>query len=148
MLIYLDNCCYNRPYDEQSSITVSIETQAKLFIQEQIIFGKLRLVSSYVLNAENSMNRFLSRRFAIQQFIEQYSEIYVSAQNKETIEREAGQMMEYSNIKFMDACHLACAIFAKSDYFLSTDYRLLKFRTDEIRLMNPVDFLRELEGFS
>ena len=148
MLIYLDNCCYNRPYDDQSQITTSIETQAKLFIQEQVILGKLRLVSSYVLNAENSMNRFLSRRFAIQQFINQYSEIYVSAKNQETIERKAGQMMERSSIKFMDACHLACAVFAKSGYFLSTDYRLLKFRTDEIRLMNPVDFLRELEGFS
>lgn len=35
MLIYLDNCCYNRPYDNQSYVSIFIESQAKLFIQEQ-----------------------------------------------------------------------------------------------------------------
>ncbi len=33
MRIYLDNCCYNRPYDDLSQLTVSLEAQAKLFIQ-------------------------------------------------------------------------------------------------------------------
>jgi len=27
--IYLDNCCYNRPYDDQSQLKVSLEAQAK-----------------------------------------------------------------------------------------------------------------------
>ena len=35
MRIYLDNCCYNRPYDDQSQIRVSLETQAKLYTQER-----------------------------------------------------------------------------------------------------------------
>ncbi len=30
--IYLDNCCYNRPYDDQSQLKVSLEAQAKLEI--------------------------------------------------------------------------------------------------------------------
>ena len=33
MLIYLDNCCYNRPYDDQSYMRINLETQAKLHIQ-------------------------------------------------------------------------------------------------------------------
>ena len=28
MLIYLDNCCYNRPYDDQSYMRINLETQA------------------------------------------------------------------------------------------------------------------------
>ena len=36
MRVYLDNCCYNRPYDDQTSTTISLETQAKLKIQELI----------------------------------------------------------------------------------------------------------------
>ena len=36
MRIYLDNCSYNRPYDDLSHLTVSLEAQAKLFIQEKI----------------------------------------------------------------------------------------------------------------
>lgn len=43
LLIYLDNCCYNRPYDDQSQIRISLEAQAKIFIQSAIKLKKLRL---------------------------------------------------------------------------------------------------------
>jgi hypothetical protein len=36
MRVYLDNCCYNRPYDNQSQLRISLETQAKLYIQQLI----------------------------------------------------------------------------------------------------------------
>ena len=36
MRIYLDNCCYNRPYDNQTQIRISLETQAKLDIHNFI----------------------------------------------------------------------------------------------------------------
>ena len=36
MRIYLDNCCFNRPYDDQSQLRISLETQAKLYIQGMI----------------------------------------------------------------------------------------------------------------
>lgn len=34
MRLYLDNCVFNRPYDDQSSIRVRLEAEAKLNIQE------------------------------------------------------------------------------------------------------------------
>ncbi len=37
MRIYLDNCCFNRPYDNQSQIRIHLETEAKLHIQELIL---------------------------------------------------------------------------------------------------------------
>ena len=36
MKVYLDLCCFNRPFDDQSSLAVYIETQAKLGIQDLI----------------------------------------------------------------------------------------------------------------
>ena len=30
MRVYLDNCCYNRPFDNQGQIKVFLETLAKL----------------------------------------------------------------------------------------------------------------------
>ena len=33
--IYLDNCCFNRPYDNQENIKVQIETESKLYIQRK-----------------------------------------------------------------------------------------------------------------
>jgi len=38
--VYLDNCCFNRPYDEQANISIRLETEAKLYIQEEIKKGR------------------------------------------------------------------------------------------------------------
>ena len=52
MRIYLDNCSYNRPYDDLSYLTVSLEAQAKLFIQEKIRNREYDLVTSEMLTFE------------------------------------------------------------------------------------------------
>ncbi len=62
MKIYLDNCCYNRPYDDQTQIRISLETQAKLYIQDLVKNKKLDLVTSYILWYENSENPFIMRK--------------------------------------------------------------------------------------
>lgn len=41
---------------------------------------------------------------------------------------------------------VAAAIYAKCDYFISTDIRLLKYQTDQIRLCTPIEFVTETEG--
>jgi len=61
MNLYLDNCCYNRPFDDQSSIRIRLEAEAKLKIQEDIRHGLHELVWSYVLDYENSRNPFRER---------------------------------------------------------------------------------------
>lgn len=42
--IYLDNCCFNRPYDDQVQQRIIFETQAKLYIQEQVLNKDIELV--------------------------------------------------------------------------------------------------------
>ena len=48
--------------------------------------------------------------------------------------------------KKFDALHLACAINAKADYFLTTDYGLLKKAAliENIEIKDPIDFIREV----
>jgi len=46
MLVYLDNCVFNRPFDDQSQLLISLQTQAKLEIQERIRNGSLELAWS------------------------------------------------------------------------------------------------------
>jgi predicted nucleic acid-binding protein len=50
MLIYLDLCCFNRPWDDQSSARVRMETEAKLLLQERVRSKQTALVWSYVLS--------------------------------------------------------------------------------------------------
>lgn len=145
MRIYLDMCCYNRPYDDQSQLRVIMETQSKLHIQNLIKDKKLNLVSSYMLRYECSNNPFEMRRNTILDFIDQYAVSYVGADRRAEIEARANEIMK-TGVKFKDACHVASAIYAKCEYFISTDIRLLKFDTDEIKMVTPIEFVTETES--
>jgi len=52
MRVYLDNCCFNRPFDDKSQIRVKLEAEAKLYIQEEIRLGKLELIWSYIASVQ------------------------------------------------------------------------------------------------
>ena len=63
--VYLDNCCWNRPFDDQAQVRVRLETEAKLEIQRRIKEGEIELAWSYILDYENQANPFEERREAI-----------------------------------------------------------------------------------
>lgn len=42
MRLYLDNCCFNRPYDDQSQVRVQLETLAKLHVNEPFDYTEWR----------------------------------------------------------------------------------------------------------
>jgi len=46
--VYLDNCAFNRPFDDQRQMRIFLEAQAKLHIQSLIADGKLALACSYM----------------------------------------------------------------------------------------------------
>ena len=142
--IYLDNCCFNRPYDDQSQLTVSMEALAKLSIQQDIRNNNADLVTSYILVAENTANRFEEKRKDIQKFIDKYTNTYVSEKSADMVKNIAIDIMN-TGIKLMDACHVACAIIAGCDYFISTDKRLLKYQSDRIKIVNPISYVLETE---
>ena len=66
MRVYLDNCAYNRPFDDQSQIRIRLESEAKLFIQEKIKTKKIELIWSYILDIENHHNPFIEKRVSIE----------------------------------------------------------------------------------
>lgn len=143
--IYLDNCCYNRPYDNQSSIKIRIETEAKLFIQNLVLEKKLDLVWSYVLEFENEANPFIIRKNEIRIWkniskliTEPSLDIVILAENLQNL-----------NIRSKDALHISCAIKSKASYFITTDSILVKKSKDikEIQIINPLHFIEIFEEF-
>lgn len=142
--IYLDNCCYNRPYDDQSLLSINLEALAKLSIQQEIREGKVDLVTSYILLAENAANRFEAKRQDIQAFIDKQTHTFVSETSSSKVKEIAKEIMN-SGVKLMDACHIACAIVAGCDYFISTDKRLLKYHSNQIKIVNPTTYVLERE---
>ena len=144
MRVYLDNCCYNRPYDDQAQIRISLESQAKLQIQEMITQGDLELVASFMLTYENSRNRSEEKRESIRTFIEDNARIVIDGSRTEEI-RAMARNIEKTGVKPADAIHTACAILAECDYFLTTDDRLLRYESEDIKITNPIEFVRMLD---
>jgi len=143
MKIYMDNCCFNRPFDDQSKIRIRLETEAKLYIQEKILKKEIELVWSYIIDYENQFNPFIERRNAIEKW-KSYAIIDIVETNN--ILRDA-ELIQKLGVKSKDAIHVACAIEGKCDYFLSTDDSLLKKLSnfDKIKVLNPLSFLSLLE---
>ena len=145
MRIYLDNCCYNRPYDDQSQMRIHLETQAKLHIQDMIRRNQIELVTSYVLDFENSNNRSIQKKMAIEKFMNDYATWYVSNKNEKSIDKIAVLIMS-TGVKEKDAYQVACAIMAECDYFVTTDDRLLKYKSEKIELVTPGELIRRMEA--
>lgn len=145
MRIYLDNCCYNRPYDDQSQIRIHLETQAKLYIQDLIRKKEIELVTSYILEYENGKNRLLQKKQAIKEFTDTYESYYVGAERDKDIGEIAEEIIQ-TGVKEKDALHVACAVLAGCSYFITTDDRLLKYQTNRLNLVTPCEFVRRLES--
>lgn len=143
--IYLDNCCYNRPYDNQTQLRISLESQAKIFIQNAVQLKKIELAASYILRYENNRNPNVDRKLNISNFIEKNASVFIDTDQVNEVIDLAKEIM-CSGLKEFDASHIACAIKANCDYFLTTDDRVLKYRDDRIKIINPVDFVKILEA--
>lgn len=142
MRLYLDNCCFNRPFDDQTQIKISLESQSKLAVQAMILQGQHELVWSYMLEYENAQNPFDIRKESI---IKWKNIASVNIKENENIINTAESFV-LKGLKPKDAIHVACAIDAFCDYFLTTDIGILKKNIEGIKIINPIDFIRETEG--
>jgi predicted nucleic acid-binding protein len=142
--LYLDNCCFNRPYDDQQQTRIHLESLAKLHVQQSIIRNELDFVWSFVLEYENSKNPFQLRQETIRKFSYRCVQ-YIDESNVEAITTIARPIAK-TGVKEKDALHIACAIFSSCDYVLTTDDRLLKYASEQIKIINPLQFINEMEG--
>lgn len=120
--IYLDNCVFNRPFDDQTSIRIKLETEAKLYIQNKIFKNVIELVWSYILEYENEQNPFIERRETIKKW---KNLAVLDIEENEIILKRAKKLVTIG-LKSKDALHIACAIEGKAEYFLTTDDKILK----------------------
>ena len=139
--IYLDNCCFNRPYDDQTQLKIYLETQAKFHVQSLVYENKIELVWSFVLKFENSRNIFDAKKKAIAKW-ESLSLSFV--EKSEEIRIIAKEIM-VTGVQAVDAAHVACAIAGNCNYFITVDKRLLKYKDKRIIICNPIEFINHIE---
>ena len=144
LIVYLDNCSFNRPFDDQRHMRIFLEAQAKLYIQLLITSNRLGLICSYMSQYENNDNPNEERRCSISDFFK-HAKQFVGYDKAKEAEEKASEIMEYQ-IKNKDAIHIACAIIGGCDYFITTDDELAKkYIGNEIRVCGPIDFISILE---
>ena len=141
MRVYLDNCCYNRPFDQQTQLRIQLETITKLAVQLLMATGVVQYVWSKALDYEISFNPFPKRKTSILWWKDGAAE-YVEM-TPALMQR--GEEIETLGVKPKDALHLASAEKAGCDWFLTTDKRLLKKVSvlGKMKIVNPIQFISE-----
>ncbi len=145
MRIYLDVCCLNRPFDDQSQDRIHLEAEAILSIIKFVEKGQWTLVNSDGILYEINKIPDSERKKKV--------EIIVSRANEhlrlEEKILERAKRLQKLGIRSLDALHVACAESAKVDIFLTTDDKLLRIlrqHSDEIdvRADNPLVWIKEV----
>ena len=145
MKIYLDVCCLNRPFDDQSQDRIRLETEAIYAILKKIELGKLELINSDIILYEVEKIPDITRKerincilFLSRQYIDLDHEIKDRARNIQSL-----------GIRSYDSLHIASAESAKVTVFLTTDDQLLKKAKQyasslKVRVENPLSWIIEV----
>ncbi len=139
MLLYLDNCTFNRPFDDQNQIRIRIETEAKLYIQDKILNQEVLLAWSYMLDYENNANPYDERKT----IVSTWKNIAVKDIDECMDLLRIAKSLQARGIHSKDAIHLGCSIMAGCDFFVTTDDHIIKKMCNfkRILVVSPIQLL-------
>jgi len=140
MKIYLDVCCYNRPFDDLSNDRNRFESEAICIILERCEKGIYEIISGDIIEYEIIRMPNKDKQDSVMRLLG-ISKNKAKLNNK-IIDR--AKEIEEFKIKPFDALHLASAEFSGIKCFLTTDDALIKKATKvdfTFKVTNPIDFL-------
>jgi len=143
MKIYLDTCCYGRPYDDLSQAGIMAEYAAVLNVIHVCEFEGFPIFGSPMLKLEINKIPDDETRQNVMNFYEET----VTKKTPLTAQAEIrAAELQAGGLRKMDSYHVALSESAGIDYLLTTD---VKFEKGAARLgaktnvINPINFLRE-----
>ena len=144
MKIYMDVCCFNRPFDDQTQDKMRIESDAILAILSRCMSGEWQLLSSEALDIEIEKIRDKWKKSKV-------DELYKLAEEKimlnDEIIKRAFEIQNFG-LKSFDSLHVASAEYLKADIFLTTDRNLVR-ATGRLKLdtktANPLNWFMEVD---
>lgn len=144
MRVYLDACCFNRPFDDQRQQRIRLEAEAVLLIMDRLGQGTWRWLGSTVLLAELAEHPNPDKRARVLALARHIQEVAPLT----PVDEARAIMLENHGVHFVDALHLACAERLRADAFLTTDDRLLRRArrvadTLQLEVANPLGWLLE-----
>lgn len=122
MRVYLDNCCLQRPLDDQTHPRIKIETEAIFVILAAVQAGDVAMLGSDALEYEISRIPDEARRKEVLSVLALAAQRLVITDEVE----ELALSFEKQGVRAMDAVHLALADKARVDYFCTCDDKLFR----------------------
>ncbi len=139
----MDNCCLNRPYDDQSNPRVHLESEAIKTIIAFIEKETWELLSSDVLMYEILNTSDQARRRSLLGI----NNMAIKTINLTKMIKDRASFFENSGLQAFDALHLACAE-NNSDMLLTVDDRFVKKANKisalQVKINNPLKWLEEV----
>ena len=142
--IYLDNCCYSRPFDDLTQEKVNLEAKAIEVILGKHIRKELEIYKSMAIDFEMSKIKDPDKKMQVEDLYNALNLVEINYSQK--IRERAIELREY-NIKDMDALHIAFAESIVIDYLITTDKPMLSSskRVDlKSKVINPIEFIMEV----
>ena len=144
MRIYLDNCCFNRPFDDQSYDRIHLESEAILTILDLSRQGIHEIIGSDVLEVEMQKGSNPAK-------VEKVKALYSLVTNKVSytpdIAVRSKEIRKDTMIQAFDSMHIASAEKGGVEVVLTTDDKLIKWckMIDiQVKVMNPINWLMEV----
>lgn len=122
MRIYLDNCCLQRPLDDQTHPRIRVETEAVFAVLAAVQAGEQILLGSEALEYEVMRIPDDVRRSEVLSVLALASEQLQITDAAETLALQ----LEQQGLGAIDAIHLALASTAKADFFCTCDDQLYR----------------------
>ncbi|HUT35755.1 MAG TPA: PIN domain-containing protein [Planctomycetota bacterium] len=140
--VYLDVCCLNRPFDDQTQDRIRLEAEAVVIVLGRIEAGDYHWLTSEVVDIEIGQTPNAGRRRRLKR-LARWADSTLRVGETEIV-RASG--LETLGFRPMDALHIACAESGEATVFFTTDDQLLRKASRHagalrIRVVNPIVLL-------
>jgi predicted nucleic acid-binding protein len=145
MKIYLDVCCLNRPFDDQTQDRIHLEAEAILAVLNYSRMSGWSVIGSDAIDFEIGRMPDYDKRLKVQ-ILSTLHDVHVKVDAG--VERRAMELKQMG-LKDLDALHVSCAERAKAEVFLTTDDHLLSKALQnrkilKVRIENPLRWVTEV----
>ena len=144
MRIYLDNCCYNRPFDDQTQERIHLESEAILTILKRGQLNVYEIVGSEMLELEMERMGDETKKRKVKEL---YQVTHMHVAYTDEIKKRSEDIMKISKIRTFDSLHIAAAESANADVLLTTDDKMSNMTSKlelKVKVQNPLQFAWEV----
>ena len=127
--LYLDNCCYNRPFDDLKQEKINLEARSNrcylnMYVNNKIIIYKSRVIDYEISKISNGEKK------------RQVEDLYDALELENIpynydMDKRVDELEKF-NIHYMDAYHIAFAESKEVDYFITVDKQLINSSKKQI----------------